>query len=108
MRDPSRIERMIGLLRDHWTQHPDLRLGQIVVNAAARALPQVREDLVGRHVYYVEDDRMEDSLRSLVTDDSERCPGCMWRAGDGVNPLCDHPDGCGFFREMHSGGGNTG
>ena len=33
MRDPDRISEILGVLRDIWERNPDLRLGQIVVNA---------------------------------------------------------------------------
>lgn len=34
MRDPSRIDRILGRLRAYWSRNPDLRLGQILCNAA--------------------------------------------------------------------------
>ena len=37
MRDPARIDQMLELLREVWTRSPDLRLGQLIVNAV---LPQ--------------------------------------------------------------------
>lgn len=36
MRDPNRIPAIIGLLRDMWEASPDLRLGQLILNAHAR------------------------------------------------------------------------
>lgn len=33
MRDPARIDQMLDLLREVWTRSPDLRLGQLIVNA---------------------------------------------------------------------------
>jgi uncharacterized protein YihD (DUF1040 family) len=33
MRDPARIDRILELLREVWTRSPDLRLGQLIVNA---------------------------------------------------------------------------
>lgn len=32
-------------------------------------------------------------------DDPEACPGCGCKPGDGITPGCDHPMGCGFFKE---------
>jgi len=32
MRDPERIDVMLGLLKLYWKNHPDLRLGQILAN----------------------------------------------------------------------------
>lgn len=34
MRDPARIEEVLELLREVWTLEPDLRLGQLIYNAA--------------------------------------------------------------------------
>lgn len=33
MRDPERIDDILGLVRRVWLRDPDLRLGQIIVNA---------------------------------------------------------------------------
>lgn len=64
-RDPARIDRMIGALREAWHKHPDLRLGQLVSNAPyfdasgtnlGHAQPAV----------LVEDDAMECGLRGLI------------------------------------------
>lgn len=33
MRDPARIDEILELLREVWTRSPDLRLGQLIVNA---------------------------------------------------------------------------
>jgi hypothetical protein len=49
-RDPKRIDRMVGLLRQRWHEAPDLRLGQLVVNVAARS---------GVSAFYLEDYSME-------------------------------------------------
>jgi uncharacterized protein YihD (DUF1040 family) len=34
MRDPARIDEMLELLREVWRLEPDLRLGQLIYNAA--------------------------------------------------------------------------
>lgn len=34
MRDPARIDEVLELLREVWTLQPDLRLGQLIYNAA--------------------------------------------------------------------------
>ena len=63
MRDPSRIGRLLDLLRTIWVNNPDLRLGQIVVNC----MP------VGDHappVFFVEDTEVEAGMRRFV---SSRC-----------------------------------
>ena len=33
MRDPARIDQILDLLREVWARSPDLRLGQLIVNA---------------------------------------------------------------------------
>jgi len=34
MRDPARIDEMLAVLREVWQREPDLRLGQLIFNAA--------------------------------------------------------------------------
>ena len=48
MRDPKRIPRMLILLWKIWEKHPDLRLGQIVVNAT--------QGMAGIDPFYLEDE----------------------------------------------------
>jgi hypothetical protein len=60
VRDPARIDRSLGLLRDYWTQHPDLRLAQIVVNATPRT------DWSCPQVFYAEDDIIEQALTAAT------------------------------------------
>jgi uncharacterized protein YihD (DUF1040 family) len=59
MRDPSRIERVLELLRDIWRNAPDLRLGQILV-ACAPKTPH------GTDVFYVEDSMIESGMRNFA------------------------------------------
>ena len=59
MRDPDRIEPMLDLLREVWMQAPDLRLGQIVVNAVRPGEPVPA-------VFYMDDDKMAEGLRALA------------------------------------------
>lgn len=33
MRDPARIDQVLDVLRRVWTQNPDYRLGQLIINA---------------------------------------------------------------------------
>ncbi len=49
MRDPSRIDEMLAALRDIWEESPDLRLGQLIVNAIRPADPCPE-------IFYIEDD----------------------------------------------------
>lgn len=48
-RDPGRIPKMLALLGELWTEHPDLRLGQIMGNASI--------------TYYTEDDKTKIALK---------------------------------------------
>lgn len=41
MRDPARIDDIIELLNEVWQHEPDLRLGQLVLNAARMRHPNV-------------------------------------------------------------------
>jgi uncharacterized protein YihD (DUF1040 family) len=56
-RDPDRIDIVLAELAAYWSRHPDLRLGQLVVNAARRAGVD--------DAYVVEDDRLLEGLRLL-------------------------------------------
>jgi uncharacterized protein YihD (DUF1040 family) len=58
MRDPERIEVMLNALREAWCASPDLRLGQLIVNAVRPSEPCPQ-------VFYIEDDVMLDRLRAL-------------------------------------------
>ena len=62
MRDPARIDRMLELLREVWTRSPDLRLGQLIVNA-------VRPQEPCPEVFSIEDTvlarRLERTLKDL-------------------------------------------
>jgi hypothetical protein len=59
MRDPKRIEPIIQLLWDVWERTPDLRLGQIIVNAARpnEGCPQI---------LHVEDDKIARGLEEML------------------------------------------
>lgn len=37
------------------------------------------------------------ALESMRADDA--CPGCGCEPGDGLTDGCEHPEGCGYFRE---------
>lgn len=67
MRDPERIDRMIGLLSKLWHEHEDWRLGQLVFNAADRGL----DDPYGMSrmfldTFVIEDDVMERGIHALL------------------------------------------
>lgn len=70
MRDPSRIDPLLQAIREAWMRHPDLRLGQIVQNAAyAGGWPQM-------DLFYCEDDVI---ARGMVLLDERSQPA----AGEG-------------------------
>jgi uncharacterized protein YihD (DUF1040 family) len=46
MRDPTRIPRILARLQAVWEKHPDMRLGQLIVNAA------------GVDPFYIEDEKL--------------------------------------------------
>lgn len=37
----------------------------------------------------------------VLGDDQECCPGCLAMPGDGLTPGCNHPDGCGYWRQQN-------
>lgn len=49
MRDPNRIDPMLELIREVWKAHPDLRLGQLIINLSdtSNGKPEL---------FYLEDD----------------------------------------------------
>lgn len=57
MRDPARINRILGKLILYWNDHPDLRLTQLLWNIAL-ASPYM--------FFYVEDDEIEKGLDRLI------------------------------------------
>ena len=62
MRDPQRIDDVLAALREAWLESPDLRLGQLLINA-------VRPSAPCPEVFYVEDEVMLSGLngyRELV------------------------------------------
>jgi len=58
MRDPARIDEVLAALRAAWAESPDLRLGQLIVNAIRPANPCPE-------VFYTEDDALVRGLNSF-------------------------------------------
>jgi hypothetical protein len=58
MRDPKRIDKIIGRLRLLWNQHPDWRFGQLAMNMNRR----MSNGLHTPDFFYIEDD---DTLRVI-------------------------------------------
>ena len=61
-RDPERIPRMLGLLEQVWNQHPDWRLGQLIVNVG-HLVDAADQQLTP---FYIEDTAMEKALQRYV------------------------------------------
>ena len=61
MRDPDRIEPLLELVAQVWTTDPDLRLGQLLVNAAR--LGGWTNDF---DIFSAEDDVLEKGLRNIL------------------------------------------
>lgn len=60
MRDPKRIDEILGELRRVWEQQPDLRLGQLIVIATRPKDPC-------SEIFYVEGDKLLDGLLAYRT-----------------------------------------
>jgi len=52
-RDPDRIDEVLEEVEEYWKEHPDLRLGQIIVNIAERNVVDP---------FYIEDDELKSAL----------------------------------------------
>jgi hypothetical protein len=59
MRDPERIDGVLAVIREVWKRYPDLRLGQLLVNAVQPSEPC-------SELYSVEDAPLVRKLESLV------------------------------------------
>ena len=55
MRDPNRIDEVLETLSAYWKKHPDLRLGQIIVNVTGKSDP-----------FYVEDETLLTKLQAQL------------------------------------------
>jgi hypothetical protein len=55
MRDPARIERILGSVEKIWRHAPDLRLTQLIMNVLR----------MNSDPYFVEDDKLEEALKSF-------------------------------------------
>lgn len=58
MRDPERISKYCRTLQDAWSQFPDWRFGQFVIN-----LINLCADQTGRDPFFVEDGEMFEFIR---------------------------------------------
>jgi uncharacterized protein YihD (DUF1040 family) len=71
MRDPASIDEVLELLREVWTLEPDLRLGQLIYNAARIREPGLSDvfsiedsSLYKGLVLYLEQIQVDKSLKS--------------------------------------------
>ena len=62
MRDPERIDRILGLLRKEWKKFPDWRLGQLLVNIADA------DGWTNSDLFYYDDDRLESALLIMTNE----------------------------------------
>lgn len=61
MRDPERIEPILEIIRFYWNQNPELRLMQLLFNAAKLQNP-TRDDF-----FYLEDEALIEALADMRT-----------------------------------------
>ena len=64
MRDPKRIADVLKVLEKVWREEPDLRLGQIIVNAT-KARSSGRQ-IVCPEIFYIEDDNLLSGIEELA------------------------------------------
>lgn len=58
MRDPNRIDEILDELKSIWVKHPDLRLGQLLLNTVPEA-----------YLYYIEDDELIKELKNTYKEE---------------------------------------
>ena len=58
MRDPARIDQMLDLIREIWQRSPDLRLTQLLINAAGPSDPCAE-------LYQLEDTKLMKKLEAF-------------------------------------------
>jgi uncharacterized protein YihD (DUF1040 family) len=66
MRDPARIDQVLDVLRRVWTKNPDLRLGQLIVNAVGPQEPcpevfGIEDSVLARRLQRLADGHQETS-----------------------------------------------
>lgn len=75
MRDPKRIDEVLGLLREYWTKKPDLRLCQIIGNSfiylESVASGEPPDHDMSSRGYCMEDDLIIAYLRDKIDSDSQ-------------------------------------
>lgn len=53
MKDINKIDSILGLIKEIWYRHPDLRLTQLIMNALN----------INRDPYYIEDETLKKALK---------------------------------------------
>ena len=61
MRDPNRIDHVLGVLKRVWQQQPDLRLCQLISNAVGMATKEETTDC-----FYIEDETVLKGLELYI------------------------------------------
>ena len=61
MRDPGRIYRIASILTEIWRRKPDLRLCQLLSNAASEAGWEQPD------TFHLEDDKLEEGLVAMIS-----------------------------------------
>lgn len=67
MRNPNRIKRIVSKLYRYWEANPDLRLGQLVSNAATKGAGKPIND-----VFFVEDNVIESGINAFIIQDIKK------------------------------------
>lgn len=64
MRDPNRIPIILNQLEELWKAHPDMRLGQLLVNIVKYT--QKSSEIETFEIFYKEDDQISDSIIKII------------------------------------------
>lgn len=76
------------------------RLELLYPNAPLPATSQLR-DIIHEARAFLDGPVHNDYYEAARVDpNDEYCPGCAARPGDGINQHCEHPLGCGFWRQV--------
>lgn len=62
MRDADRIQTVLDAIREAWEQEPDMRLAQLLVNAAKAGS---YEDISQSKLFYIEDEQILEGLKNI-------------------------------------------
>lgn len=63
MRNPNRIPIILNQLEELWKEHPDMRLGQLLVNIVHN-MNQASIEVY--NIFYVEDDKISDEIVNII------------------------------------------